>query len=175
MRRILPILAVTAGLALAAFAPAAAAQTATVPRPDIPVYDYEIQSNLTNDFDLGHGVGKLVTLNELDPTVFNEVGRTGKWLEFQDVGSGDCLDLVGSVKAGFHVNEERCNDRSAELWWLVSGNVNETQIHNQYGTKLLHHDACMWTESNSDKLMVRACKSHQPNQQLWDILKVLAP
>jgi hypothetical protein len=162
------------GLALAGQVGTAAAATARPAAAAATTYD--ITSQYPSGIPtfpwslLGHGAGNLVSVSEVDSTAFEITGRTGKWLELEDAGSGDCLDIVGSVSAGFHVNEENCNGRSAELWWLPSG-IGTTQIQNQYGTKLLNHDACLWnaeadTPSAADVTVVK-CVASQPEPQIW--------
>jgi hypothetical protein len=181
MRRIITTFATSAGLALSVaglastgqFTPAAAA-TARPAAADVTTYSIASSTTgLGQWFLYGHGVGNLVSVSELAASTFEITGRTGKWLEFQDTGNGDCLDLVGSVSAGFHVNEENCNGRSAELWWIVSAIANPTQIQNQYGTKLLNHDACMWNaETNKPAaadITVVDCKASQPPAQVWNL------
>jgi hypothetical protein len=164
-----------AGLASAGqFTPAAATTLARPAATDVTTYSIASSTSEPIQWFLyGHGVGKLVSVSRLAASTFEITGRTGKWLEFKDTGNGDCLDLVGSVSRGFHVNEENCNDRSAELWWLVSGIANPTQIQNQYGTKLLKHDACMWNaEANKPAaadITVVKCKASQPPAQVWNL------
>jgi hypothetical protein len=156
-----------AGLALTGpGAPGAAAATATACNG----HDYSIFSTVPTGgvfFDdiYAHGKGHLVTLSLTGSSNFEPVGCTGKWAELKDTANGDCLDLVGSTPT-FNVNEENCNSRSAELWWIVSGIAKSTQIQNQYGTKLLKHDACMWNASTAD-LKVRKCVASQPAAQIW--------
>jgi hypothetical protein len=170
MRRTITIFLTSAGLALsvAGLAPAGLVTSAAAATAAPAVTTYTIQSTYGDGYNLlGHNVGQLVTVNLFDATNFEITGRTGKWLELKDTGSGDCLDLVGSVSAGFHVNEENCNGRSAELWWLPSG-IGTTQIQNQYGTNLLNHDACMWNaESSSANVAVRDCQTGSHPQQVW--------
>jgi hypothetical protein len=178
MRRRIFALAATAGLVLAAFAgpvmaeqasPAAAAteqaviQNATVLCVIPAVYCY------SNYID-GNGVGKRVTLNSIDATTFENTGQSGKWTEIKDTSNGYCLDLTGSASAGYYVNEESCNGRSAELWWVVDGVQGDaTQIISQYGTTLLGHDACMWENADTaTQLDVVDCVSkNPPTNQIW--------
>jgi hypothetical protein len=164
-----------AGLASAGQVTSAAAATVGRPAPSDATI-YSIASSTSEPvqwFLYAHGVGNLVSVSRLASSTFEITGRTGKWLEFQDTNNGDCLDLVGSVSRGFHVNEENCNGRSAELWWLVSGITKPTQIQNQYGTKLLKHDACMWNaESNKPAaadITVVKCQASQPAAQIWNL------
>ncbi len=178
MRRNIFALAATGALTLAAFAaPVVAGQ-------DSAAVAATVQANIDSDICYeavmgvclitwsleGHGVGSDVTLTYLGDDIFQNTGQNGKWTEVEDLSNGDyCLDLVGSVSAGFRVNEESCNGRSAELWWIVSGVQGaETQMINQYGTTLLGHDACLWdAEGSANNVEVVDCVASQPPQQLW--------
>jgi hypothetical protein len=162
------VAAATPRAASAAPWPVIAPRRFIAPAPDI-ADEYELQANHSGDFVLGHGAGHDVTMNAIDATKFFELTSSGsKWVQFQDIGSSECLDLVGSVSAGFKVNEESCNGRSAELWWLVSNG----QIQNQYGTSLLNHDACMWNGNVAD-VLVQKCVASQPNNQIWTIYVII--
>ena len=182
--------AATAGLALAALglpaaagamSPAAAANAApaitSAVRPaaaatntSAPIIS-QIET-FAGDEILDHGTGKDSTMSILDNSWFDVTGKTGKWIELSDHAGSGCLDLVGSVSAGFKVNEESCNGRSAELWWLPSGYFAQTQIQNQYGTTLYGHDACLWNDSTSSPdgdVEVRKCVagSAPPAAEYW--------
>ena len=176
----------TAGLALAAFgAPAAAglvspaaAATAVTSHPAVAAVAAANTSaplisqleTIESDEVLDHGTGTLSTMSIYDNSWFDVRGATGKWIELSDHAGSGCLDLTGSVSAGFHVSEESCNGRSAELWWLPSGYFAQTQIQNQYGTKLYGHDACMWNAgSSAADVEVRECVggTNPPAAEYW--------
>jgi hypothetical protein len=175
MRRHIFALTATVGLALAAFAgPVVAGQVSPAAAATVRA---EIV-NTTFNCDIvtmrcwlayiqGNGVGKRATMNASSGTTFKNTGQRGKWIEIKDTGDRYCLNLAGSAKAGYYVNEESCNDRSAELWWVVDGK--DTEIISQYGTKLLRHDACMWeTSGDVNKLAVVKCVSKKPpSNQIW--------
>ena len=188
MRRIIRIFSATGVLALAAvglpaaagtIAPASAATTgpaiAAAARPAATNDSAPLISQIetfAGDEILDHGTGKDSTMSILDNSWFDATGATGKWIELSDHAGSGCLDLVGSVSAGFKVNEEACNGRSAELWWLPSGYNKQTQIQNQYGTTLYGHDACLWNDSTSSPdgdVEVRECVagSAPPAAEYW--------
>jgi hypothetical protein len=178
MRRHVFALAATAGLTLAALAgPVIAGQVSPAAAVTVraEIGNTTLQCNVLMQcwyaYIQGNGVGKRATLNASSGTTFKNTGQSGKWTEIEDTSNHYCLNLTGSAKAGYTVNEENCNGRSAELWWVASGIQGEiTQIISQYGTKLLGHDACMWETSGSvNQLIVVDCRSKkpQPSNQLW--------
>jgi hypothetical protein len=181
MRKCSFALVTTVGLALAALAgPVVAGQVSPA---DAATEHAQIQNDekycpleCYHFAIVGEGVGNRVDMVAAtgNGTVFVNTGQSGKWTEIEDTSNGYCLDLTGSASAGYYVNEESCNGRSAELWWVVDGVQGETtQIISQYGTTLLGHDACMWaTEISSPldipNLYVADCASNQPPLQLWE-------
>jgi hypothetical protein len=69
----------------------------------------------------------------------------------------------------YHVDTEYCNFRSAELWTFPSGLTSPKsggQIQNQYGTKLLRHDACLVDTKSGTNPRIIKCNSKQPPDQL---------
>jgi hypothetical protein len=178
MRRLISALAATGALALAAIVgPVLAGQVSPAAAATVHAQIQGVFANcplLCYHYELfGEGVGNQVSLVNEDGSTFKNTGQSGKWTEIKDTSDGYCLNLVGSASAGYSVNEESCNDRSAELWWVVKGLKGKaTQIISQYGTKRMRHDACMWQTEitnpvSTPNLEVVACKSKQPAQQLW--------
>jgi hypothetical protein len=170
LRKRLVAAAATAGLVLAALVGSAAAGQVA---PAAASTTYKITNTIPGVgfgpwYLLGQGDGNFVTVSLTDAGSNWEItGRTGKWLELEDAATGECLTVAGSVSTVLGVDEEYCNGRSAELWWLVSG-IGTTQIQSQYGTKLLGHDACMWNqEPTASEVLVEDCVSSQPPRQIW--------
>ena len=170
MRRIILTFAASAALALS-LGGLAVAEPAT---PALAV----TTGNLTTDSVfpasvIDHGQGYLSTLSESDSSTYFVIrDGSSKWYEIEDTAGtgGECLTLTGSVSAGFYVDEEFCNFRSAELWTFPSGlgnGLGHYQIQNQYGTTLYGHDACMWSDGDGTDVAVKECVSSQPAAQLW--------
>jgi hypothetical protein len=97
---------------------------------------------------------------------------TSKYGELKDA-NGLCLDFVGNSTPPAEVNEQRCNDRVAELWWPVQeGSSSYSEYINDYGTSLFDHDACLWNADPQISIYgspaeVAKCVSSQPPRQQW--------
>jgi hypothetical protein len=194
MKRIIMTFGASAALALAFFAGPAAAQAApthsatsvrSAPAgavsPAAAAFSCSNYSYLLGNSGrmIDHGQGNLVTMSPFGIEFSTYVavsdgtqdGHTYYEIEDCANGGGQCLDIVGLSGGGYGVNTENCNDRSAELWWLPSGLTPMTgdgwQIINQYGTKLLDHDACLWDSTTGIAPTVQDCVASQPSQQLW--------
>lgn len=134
-----------------------------------------IQSLIDNNYLLDHGQGHPVSISATESVsqYYPIQDLNSKWYEIQDTAGGNqCLNLYGSGSGGvYYVNTEPCNFRSAELWWFPSGvnNTSDAEIINQYGTKLLAHDACLFNNDSGQDPKVEKCVS-QPryNYQYWD-------
>jgi len=155
-----------AGLALAGPVSAAAAATTTAARP--ATADTTCVSNIQNpnsgEYLNDQGQGNLVTMSYYYSSCYVALeDGSSKWYELKDAAGGNqCLDLVGLSGGGYGVNTETCNFRSAELWWLTN-----EEIINQYGTKLLDHDGCLWDSTSGIAPTVQDCVASQPLNQLW--------
>jgi hypothetical protein len=123
---------------------------------------------------LDHGQGHAVTMGSSfsQSTYYPIEDANSKWYEIQDTAGGNqCLDLYGSGSGGvYYVNTEACNFRSAELWWFPAGlgNNSDAEIINQYGTKLLSHDACLFNNASGQDPKVEDCQANPKyNYQYW--------
>jgi hypothetical protein len=163
----IPATAATASLAVAA-SPAARSGPAAINTSFISSY-YD------SNFLLDHGQGYLLTMAQFEYSTYYPIqDGSSKWWEIQDTHTpgNQCLDLTGNGSGGvYYVNTEVCNDRSAELWWFPSGITNTNQAYeiiNQYGTKLLSHDACLFNNESGTDPKVEKCSSQSGDSyQLW--------
>jgi hypothetical protein len=153
------VIGALAALAMPA-APALAAQVSAIQS----VYD----AGYLLDHGQGHAVTISVTYSQSNYYPIEQ--GNSKWYEIQDTnGSNQCLDLYGSGSGGvYYVNTEFCNFRSAELWWFPSGFA-DSEIINQYGTKLLAHYACLFNNDSGQDPKVEACQANPTkNYQYWN-------
>lgn len=160
--------------ATAATASPAVAATATA-RSAVP--DIISVSTIASSYDsntlLDQGQGHYVAMEQYEGSHYYPIqDGSSKWWEIQDTAGGNqCLDLTGSGSGGvYYVTTELCNFRSAELWWFPSGihlHNSGGQIINQYGTKLLSHDACLFNNESGIDPKIEKCSSTQYSYQLW--------
>jgi hypothetical protein len=108
---------------------------------------------------------------------FRQTGANGKYWELQS-SDGYCLQYDHA--GGNLVRDATCNGDASELWWIVreTGSPYSSsywyEFINDYGTSVMHHDACMWNPDPNNSgtayghnIIVQDCAASQPQQQVW--------